>query len=164
MNSIITKCEYVKGEGRNSKRYSITICKKCGAVRPIRKTYVNNATMYPDKFECNDGCGKATAKQIKNIFGNECYQKIRSLYYSIYDRCNRIESQNYKWYGKRGISCEFVNFSEFAWHIIQELDAINKMFDNDLDRIDNNSNYKKDNLRFISHKENCLNTRRQEKV
>ena len=74
-------------------------------------------------------------------------------------RCNNANSNDYKDYGGRGISvCA-------KWDIFEGFleDMGESPSDLELDRIDNNGNYTKENCRWITHKEQC-NNRRKPKI
>lgn len=74
-------------------------------------------------------------------------------------RCDRETSDNYKWYGGRGITyaSEWSDFDTFKkWALANGYDD-----SLELDRIDTDGNYSPDNCRFITHKENCQNRRKK---
>ena len=77
-------------------------------------------------------------------------------------RCYNKNKDNYKWYGGRGISVcdEWLNnfMSFYDW-------SINNGYKDGLkiDRIDVNKNYCPENCRFITQKEQCRNTRKNQK-
>ena len=81
-------------------------------------------------------------------------------------RCQDNRRENYNRYGKRGVKFEFENFTE--WLVYVSLlplpkscktlkQVVKKRFE--LDRIDNNGHYSKDNLRWSTPKENSNNRR-----
>jgi hypothetical protein len=74
-------------------------------------------------------------------------------------RCTNPSVDNYKHYGGRGISvCDewFNSFESFRdW--AKQNGYTDKL---EIDRVDNEGNYCPDNCRFVTHKENLRNTRR----
>jgi hypothetical protein len=76
------------------------------------------------------------------------------------DRCSNPHNKRYHNYGGRGIAvCEqWGYFSNFI------IDMGPKPFPKaEIDRIDNEGNYEPGNCRWVTHKENCNNTRKTEK-
>jgi hypothetical protein len=70
-------------------------------------------------------------------------------------RCLTASCPDYKWYGARGIKlCDkwmkFEGFLEDMGHVPEGLE---------IDRIDNDGNYTKDNCKWTTHKENCSHRR-----
>lgn len=80
-----------------------------------------------------------------------------SRYADIKRRCTNSKHKAYKDYGGRGIKCLFESSDEFANYIMGKLQINPHGFD--IDRINNNGNYKSGNIRLITHKENCNNRR-----
>ena len=73
-------------------------------------------------------------------------------------RCDNASSQNYKWYGGRGITyCA-------RWRFFENflVDMGSPPFKHELDRIDTNGNYEPTNCRWVTHQENCQNRRPRE--
>lgn len=70
-------------------------------------------------------------------------------------RCNNIKNQAYKDYGGRGIKvCErWLKFQNFLEDMGERPDGY------EIDRIDNDGNYCKENCKWSSSKENCRNKR-----
>lgn len=103
-----------------------------------------------------------------------CYDKARTgkskthgkaktktwrVWVGMRNRCSNKNNNDYKHYGGRGISVcggwlKFENFFE---------DMGEAPIGLELDRIDNNQGYFKENCRWVTHKENC-NNRRNKKV
>jgi len=119
--------------------------------------------------------GAIGTKIVKNpyypyIFGVACIGKI-SQYHILYKRwegmLRRILDKNnraYKDYGGRGITIdnELLCFESYVEYI-SSLKNYDKLLSNsklfDIDRINNNSNYEKGNLRIVTKTENQRNSR-----
>jgi hypothetical protein len=82
--------------------------------------------------------------------------KIYRKWSDMIRRCYNKKNKDYQYYGERGINvCErWLSFENF----------VDDMYDSytsglTIDRIDNNGNYQKDNCKWSSFKEQCLNRR-----
>lgn len=80
--------------------------------------------------------------------------KIYNSWRSMKKRCNNVNRKGYKYYGGRGI------LYDPSWEYFQEF--LNDMRESykeglQLDRIDNNGNYNKDNCRWVTSKQNSNN-------
>jgi len=82
--------------------------------------------------------------------------KIFRTWMSMKDRCLNKRCKDYKYYGGRGISIaeEWLSFDNFYKDMGDKPDGFQ------IDRIDNNEGYFKDNCRWVTPKENCNNRRR----
>lgn len=86
--------------------------------------------------------------------------KVNNIYYKMKNRCYNKKSKDYQYYGFRGITvCDEWLYSRdnFAEYVIK-LENFG-IAGYSMDRIDNNSNYKPGNIRFVTHKEQCRNRR-----
>lgn len=91
-----------------------------------------------------------TEKQIK---GKTKYKEYQN-YSDAKNRCTNKNNKLYKYYGGRGIKFNFNSFEEF----IEEIGF--KPNENlSLDRIDNNGNYEKGNIKWSTHSEQMSNRR-----
>ena len=102
-------------------------------------------------------CGCAKGKiliQSKGTHG-ESNTRLYRIYQHIKERCNNPNCREYKWYGARGISCEFESFEDFRDY------ALSHGYRDDLscERIDVNGNYAKGNVTFIPLRLQARNTR-----
>lgn len=91
--------------------------------------------------------------------GNAERKRLESVWGMLIKRCQNPACREYKWYGARGIkvSEEFQNFATFAAYV-KELPG----FDSDtrtIDRIDNNGDYERGNVRWVTHAEQQRNKR-----
>ena len=75
-------------------------------------------------------------------------------YQNMKQRCNNKKSINYKYYGGRGICCEFHTFESFY-------DEVGKApsLEHSIDRVDNNGHYTVGNCRWATKTEQQLNRR-----
>jgi len=88
------------------------------------------------------------------------YKTIYKRYEFILQRCNNPKAKDFERYGGRGIRCEFNNVYEL-WFSIKNDSKIELLLDEpfnyELDRINNNSNYKPGNIRIVTRSENQRN-------
>lgn len=77
----------------------------------------------------------------------------------IKQRCNNPKYKGYKNYGGRGIRCLFKSSDEFVNYIINELQIDPRKLT--IDRIDNDGNYERGNIRFVTQTENLKNRRKK---
>lgn len=96
------------------------------------------------------------ALNIEHGYSNTSTYKI---WCAMLSRCNNPKATHYHRYGGRGIKvCD--RWREFRNFLKDMGERPEKM---DLDRINNDGNYEPSNCRWISHRENCLNTNRKKK-
>ena len=86
------------------------------------------------------------------------YHPLYSTWDSMMQRCNNSKHRSYKNYGARGISVseEFKNCKTF----IEYIETLPNYSDNSqIDRIDNDKGYERENLRWLNRSEQNLNKR-----
>ena len=95
---------------------------------------------------------------MKKRYGNELHP-LYSRWLSMTQRCNNPNNINFKNYGARGITIDsdLIDFIDYKNYVEQlpNYDPINKT----LDRIKNEKNYSKGNLRWTSHSVQTANQR-----
>ena len=119
---------------------------------------------------CQCDCGKIVKKQGSSIryesFSCGCVTKEGILFerqgmsdtveYSTYrrakNRCRHKNNASYERYGKRGIKFLFTSFEEFFEDV-----GLRPSNEYSLDRINNDGNYEKGNVRWATIKEQCAN-------
>lgn len=86
---------------------------------------------------------------------------LHRIYAAIKYRCNNPKTHNYKNYGGRGIQNKFNSLDDFRNYVKNDLgyDTYDKIKGLEIDRIDNDGNYEKGNIRFVTCKENNNNRR-----
>lgn len=147
-------------------------CRKCGISKPL--------TEFPKHPGCKNGlnsrckkCLSGYAKKYRQTHKIE-YAKYLRKYRQTLKGCLRDRFQNmkrrcidsnfreYKHYGGRGIKCLFKSSREFVDYVVNELQADPRGLQ--IDRINNDGNYEKGNIRFVTHSENCKNRRKRKCV
>ncbi len=89
---------------------------------------------------------------------NRKYHPLASTWHGILARCTHKKNLVYQHYGGRGIKVLWKNFAEFVADMVEKPPGMS------LDRIDNNGHYCKENCRWVTHKEQMRNTRRNRYV
>jgi len=98
--------------------------------------------------------GKACIKACRPIGYNTIEKHLRRIFSAMRQRCTCKNNPQYPRYGGRGIKLCFTvdEFINYVMNILQvdprELDC---------DRINNDGNYERGNIRFVTHKINCNN-------
>ena len=146
-------------------------CTKCNNSYPATTEYFGLHKGYKNGLcsWCKRCCSKAGVKYSQTEKGRCSRQKARKNYrhtlngylHRLFDhinqRCNNPSDVAYRHYGGRGIKNKFKSFDELADYINNDLRVDPRGFD--MDRIDNNGNYEKGNIRFVTHAENLRNRR-----
>lgn len=128
-------------------RYRFFLCRcDCG-----NKTIVRLSELRKTDGTKSCGCAK-----IKHWL---CFSKIYTIYVNIVVRCNNEKADNYKYYGWRGIKCEWKVFEDFKNDMMESYNTHYKhnSWDTTIDRTDVNWNYNKDNCRWLTMKEQQAN-------
>ena len=72
-------------------------------------------------------------------------------------RCENPKDKGYRNYGARGIKFSFQSVTEAGLYLIEKYGQPDREME--IDRIDNNGNYEKGNIRFVTHEKNNQNKR-----
>lgn len=136
-------------------------------------------------WRCLCQCGREVVVRANNIQNGHtrscgCYQKetkgkhslkhghtrgkkstkVYSTWSSMLGRCNNKRNDSYKYYGGRGIGVcsEWYSFENFLKDMGEPPDGF------EIDRIDNDGDYTKENCRWVTHTENLQNNRACSKI
>ena len=103
-------------------------------------------------------CGCVSKQRIGQLnFSHGLYKHpLYKVWYNIIKRCTQPQNQAYKNYGGRGIKIFFTCFEDFYNFAINNGWAKGL----EIDRIDNDGPYSRDNCRFVTRAENSRNTRK----
>lgn len=121
------------------------------------------------KYEQSDR-GKLKWKQYRQSSKHKQTQKqyfeninvyLRRKYAGIKYRCKNPECKQYKDYGGRNIELKFT-INGFIDYVINDLgyDTVEMLKGLQIDRINNNGNYERGNIRFVTAKTNANNRRK----
>ena len=168
-----SKCKQWKDENEfyknsRSKTWYKSYCKDCNRECYKEQNSIRNKRNYYKNLEENRA--KARERRNKNIEwrrenfnkrarNNKEYNIFRRVYYSLRRRCNNPKDIKYPRYWWRGIKCLWETFWDFRndmWDSflvhIEEYWTGRKQCQ--IDRIDNDWNYCKENCRWVTCKEN----------
>ena len=138
-----------KTEKRKGSWYGIFRCQYCGKEF---EACISNVTSGRQR-SC--GCMKGKfSVETKGTHGDSKTRLYR-MYRHIVERCNSPKCKEYKWYGGRGIRCEFESYEDFKEFALQH------GYNDELscERIDVNGNYSPSNIMFIPLELQARNTR-----
>lgn len=131
----------------------------CGKKVIIRKDAFNIST-----FSC--GCYHSDKVsqviKIRNTSHNMSKTRFYNIWKGIKKRCTYEKLFIYKYYGGRGIKCEWSCFEDFKKDMLfsYKIHVINfGEKQTTIDRINNSGNYCKENCRWATMKEQCRNKR-----
>ena len=131
-------------------------CKPCGSIKPV------------DQYNLERGrtkscipCANARLRTEQNgvyirfqKYGREHVDRLANRYYAILSRCRGKGYGASRYYG-RGIKSEFLDVYDFIGYCLT-LDGWDQP-ELEIDRINNDGNYVKGNLRFVTHQTNLRN-------
>lgn len=114
--------------------------------------------------KAKSGIGIRKAKNTPEVFeltqqyGCPLIEKLRQKYNDLNQRCGNLSCE---YYGGRGIQNLFSSLEHFLNHVIKELHitTIEQIDGLEIDRIDNDSHYMPENIRFITRSVNQRNKR-----
>lgn len=121
------------------------------------EAYISNV-MNGRQHSC--GCMKGKFLVESNGTHGESKTRLFRTFMHMKERCEKPYCKEYKWYGARGIKCEFQSYEEF-----RDFAMANGYNDNlTVERIDVNGNYSKDNITFIPKELQARNTSKSVKI
>lgn len=151
----------LKDSTKRTKQGNIIYQCKCDCGNIVYVSSNNLSTKCNKTVSC--GCYN-TERKTKH---NSCYTRLYKKYMSMKQRCYNQNNPHYKDYGGRGIKVcdEWLNdFTKFEkWSYANGYDDNLGKWDCTIDRIDNDSDYRPDNCRWVDMKTQLNNTRRNKK-
>ena len=121
------------------------------------EAYVTNV-MRGKQRSC--GCAKGKLAVATRGSHGDTHTRLYRIYRHIQERCYSPNCKEFKWYGARGIECEFESYEDF-----KEFALANGYSDElTVERIDVNGNYSRDNVTFIPLQLQARNTRKSIKI
>jgi len=102
------------------------------------------------KSSKNVGCKDCQYKQRRK--NNSLEKKLLHRWADILNRCNNKNNKSYNSYGGRGIKVEWETFDDFKVDMLEGFST-----ELEIDRIDNDGNYSKENCRWVDRKTNSSN-------
>jgi len=157
-----------KERGVNMARIKDITGQRSGRIEAVRFSHKQGKNaMWLCKCDCGEEYitrgSKITTKAIKSCgcIAKEkqhgmCGTRTYNVWENMIDRTTNANNKSYNNYGGRGITVceEWKNFRNFYADMGELTDGL------DIDRIDNDKGYSKDNCRLITRSENLENTRR----
>lgn len=133
-------------------------CSKCSQYKTLDEFYKDKNHKDGLQYCCKICNQKHYKKYSQTISGH-----LRICWGNINRRCYDNQDKAYEQYGGRGIKNLFSSFFDFRDYITKDLDydTYDKIAKLQIDRIDNDGNYEKGNIRFVTSKINNNNRRLQ---
>ena len=103
------------------------------------------------------GKGRISQKRGREVYRSTIKGFLSGTFTHINARCNDLQHPSYKNYGGRGIRVRFESLDDFRGYVTNELCVDPRGLQ--IDRIDNDGDYERGNIRFITHRENQQNKR-----
>ena len=103
----------------------------------------------------------------RHTIHGECESRLYQIWHGMMQRCNSHRSKVYSDYGGRGIMVceEWHDFAKFReWAMVNGYDESAEQWKCTLDRRDNDGNYCPENCRWVTYKEQGLNTRANNRI
>jgi hypothetical protein len=136
----LTVVEFSHIDKRSNKVYKCEC--ECGEI-----LYKSNTDLRRNK---NVGCKKCTIKH--HTKHSKLENTLLKRWADILNRCNNPKDNAYERYGARGIKVEWNSFDEFKNDMIENFEP-----NLQIDRIDNDGNYSKENCRWTTREVNASN-------
>lgn len=113
------------------------------------------------------GCYQRDRAKESQTRHNGSSSRLYGVWACMVQRCTNPNNNSYKRYGARGIKVcnDWLDFGKFQeWAMANGYNPNAKRNECTLDRINNNGNYESSNCRWITHKEQTHNTRRNHNI
>lgn len=94
-------------------------------------------------------------KKRKKIANRTIKGHLRFVFSRMIGRCYNPKNKDYKYYGGRGIAVRFLSFEYFYDYVVYELKVDPRELT--IDRIDNDGDYERGNIRFVTQADNNRN-------
>jgi hypothetical protein len=127
-----------KAEKKHAQSYYNVQC-DCGSIRCTARSALLNGTAK----SC--GCLRAEQQKLSKRTHGMSYSRLYRIWKGMIARCSKESCKEFKWYGARGISYD-KRWGKFSGFYDDMGDC---PLDFQLDRIDGNKNYCKENCRFV---------------
>lgn len=137
-------------EKRNGKWYAMFRCQHCGM---DFEAQVNNV-LGGNTNSC--GCYSRRCASQRVLIHGDSRSRLYNIYRHILERCNDPKCREYKWYGAKGVKCEFADYISFRDFALTH-GYTDKLT---VERIDVDGNYSPDNIKFIPKQMQAWNTTR----
>lgn len=155
------KCKQIKSiskftKCRDRKDGLQCYCKQCQ--KDARKqSYQNHKIEHRQYGKQYHQTHKAERRQRTKEYHKTISGHLSCLWKAMRQRCNNSKNTAYKYYGGRGIKVKFSSLNDFRDYVMNELKTDPRGLT--IDRIDNDGNYERGNIRFVTQSENCKNRR-----
>jgi len=165
MNKLCSKCK------KNERVISNTYCKSCkNEYMRIWNKKKNDSMSKKEKIKFLKKRSEYMKKRWKENDGYQKYLNYKNnrdngfykVWLSMTSRCKYKSHSRYKYYGGRGIKCEWNNYQSFKYDMYSSFMEHLKEFgwkQTTIDRIDNEKNYSNKNCKWATLKEQAKNKR-----
>jgi hypothetical protein len=137
---------------KSRKREGMPKCPRCGA------------KISRHKYQRCKNCASTAQRSFKSSIPKQHYTRLACKVKNAISRCTNEDHQLWEYYGGRGIKVcpEWLsNPKDFLKYLWSLEGAMNDSLE--LDRVDNDGDYKPGNLRFVTHSESMKNRRARAK-
>jgi hypothetical protein len=145
--------EVLKKQRQYYKQNTTKILERCAQYRQEHKTENHQ---YQEQYRQKH---RMKIRRFHRQYFKTLIGRLRCMWRGMNSRCTNPKSTGYKYYGGRGIKVEFASFDDFYDYVVNKLRADPRGLT--IDRIDNDGNYKKGTIRFVTKAENNRNRKRR---
>ena len=137
-----------KSAAKDGLQYACKKCKRLQAKTYEQLEYVKEAARQHSKRHRETEVGRLYHKQHNKKYRATIKGYLHHIFARMKERCNSPSHPSYKNYGGRGIKVCFTTAIEFVVYVMDVLRVDPRGLQ--IDRINNNGNYEKDNIRFVT--------------